>query len=402
MQITRSFVHKVSFAQLLIVLSSSQAIASTSISQSKSVRTSADTTRPSGYGLDLFVGADGALVSTTPDSDEESPKTGSLYGGKAALTLTNLDLEIETGGGYYKTRLLGDADIVEGPTPDTKVRLENVKIFTDTGLVEISARLRLNEPSADNAVWSAGPVAKAFLGTNASFGPDSLKTYRSGIFIGGQVALTFGSTWKPRLILEYNTDINIYERQVHIALLSLQFGRSLFTPKTIVKDVRTQVTDETVKKVTVEKPVEKQIIKENVRFLLDSETVNFETDKAVLLSRSETFLRELGRMLAQYPDRWNQLTVEGHTDIRGSADRNNRLSLARANSVREALVKAGVAQNRIRAVGFGFNRPLDPANNEVAWARNRRVELSFEGVRDARWLREVLQKLKVAVGSLPR
>lgn len=387
---------------LLSALPSSIGLASTSISQSKSIRTSSDTTRPSGYGLDLFLGADGALVSTTPSSDDESPKTGSLYGGKGALTLTNRDLEIETAGGYYKTQLQGDADIVDGPTPETKVRLENVRIYTDTALLEISARLRLNDPSSEGAVWSAGPVAKAFLGTNASFGPDSMKNTRSAIFLGGQVALTFGSTWKPRIVLEYNTDINLFERQVHIALLSLQFGGSLFTPKTIVKDVRTQTTDETVKKITVEKPVEKQIIRENVRFLLDSETVNFETDKAVLLRRSETFLRELGRMLAQYPDRWNQLTVEGHTDIRGSADHNNRLSLARASAVRDALVKAGVGQNRIKAVGFGFNRPLDPNNNEVAWARNRRVELSFEGVRDARWLREVLQKLKAAVSSLPR
>jgi outer membrane protein OmpA-like peptidoglycan-associated protein len=245
-------------------------------------------------------------------------------------------------------------------------------------------------------------VAKAFLGTNASFGPDSMKTRRSAIFLGGQVALTFGSTWKPRIVLEYNTDVNLFERQVHIALLSLQFGASVFTPKTIVKDVRTQTTDETVKKVTVEKTVEKQVIKENVRFLLDSETVNFETDKAILLRRSETFLRELGRILAQYPDRWSQLTIEGHTDIRGSAEHNNKLSLARASAVRDALVKSGVQQSRIRAVGFGFNRPLDPNNNEIAWARNRRVELSFEGVRDARWLREVLQKLKSAVSSLPR
>ena len=176
----------------------------------------------------------------------------------------------------------------------------------------------------------------------------------------------------------------------------------MLTPMTIVKDVRTQTTDENIKRVTVEKPIERSVIKENVRFLLDSETVNFETNKATLLKRSDTFLRELGRMLAQYPDRWNYLTIEGHTDIRGSFDHNSKLSTERASSVRDALLRSGVPAGRMKAVGFGPTRPIDPGNNDIAWARNRRVELSFEGVKDARWLREVLQKLKLAVSSLPR
>ncbi|MFZ9519882.1 MAG: OmpA family protein [Silvanigrellaceae bacterium] len=370
--------------------------------QSRTVRLSEDTSRPSGFGLNLFVGGDGAFVKTSSSDADESSKQGTLYGGKALLTLVNRDLEIEGGAGYSISLLQGDGDIVDGDTPNSKIQLQNVRIETRTALAEFSARLRMNEEIDGDAVWSLGPAAAAYLGTNASFGPDTKKAYRSAFFLGGQLALQFGSEFKPRLVLSYLTDVNLFERQVHIGMLSLQLGMSIFTPKTIIKDVRNQTNDEIIKKIQVEKTIEKTIVKENVRFLLDSEMVNFETDKAILLKRSDVFLRELGVVLAQHPERWSSLVVEGHTDIRGSLDHNNRLSLARANSVRDALARAGVPAARMRAVGFGPSRPLDPAQSEVAWARNRRVELSFEGVKDQRWLRDVLQKLKNALGSTRR
>lgn len=370
-------------------------------STSRSVRTSEDLSRPSGFGLNLFVGGDGAFIKTSPNDADESPKQGTLYGGKIALTLVNRDLEIEGAAGYSVSLLQGPADVVEGDGAD-KVRLENVKIQTKTGSADFSARLRLNDAADGDALWSIGPTASAFLGTNSSFGPDTKRAYRSAMFLGGQIGLEFGSEFKPRLLLSYLTDVNLYERQVHVGMLSLQFGTSIFKPKTVIKDIRLQTHDETVKKIQVEKQIERTIVKEQVRFLLDSEMVNFETDKAILLRRSEMFLKELGFVLAQNPDRWSSVIIEGHTDIRGSLEHNNRLSLARASSVRDALMKAGVPAARMRAVGFGPARPLDPSQNEVAWARNRRVELGFEGVKDSRWLKEILQKLKSALSSTRR
>jgi len=111
----------------------------------------------------------------------------------------------------------------------------------------------MNEEIDGDAVWSLGPAAAAYLGTNASFGPDTKKAYRSAFFLGGQLALQFGSEFKPRLVLSYLTDVNLFERQVHIGMLSLQLGMSIFTPKTIIKDVRNQTNDEIIKKIQVEK-----------------------------------------------------------------------------------------------------------------------------------------------------
>jgi len=376
--------------------------AQSSQTQSRTVRTGSDYSRPSGFGLNLFIAGDGAFIRSSSNSQDESSKQGALYGGKALLTLVNRDVEIEGGAGYCISNLQGAADTVEDEQNGGLVRLENVKIQTQTAVAEFSARLRLNQSTEGDGIWSIGPTAAAYLGTNASFGPDTKKIYRSVMFLGGQLALEFGVDFKPRLALSYLTDINLYERQVHIGMLSLQFGTGLFKPKTLVKDVRNQTNDEIVRKVQVEKTVQRTVVKEQFRHLLKSEVVNFETDKAILLKRSEIFLRELGLLLAQNQERWTSLIIEGHTDFRGQLDYNNRLSLARASSVREALLRVGVPANRMRAVGFGPSRPIDPNQNELAWARNRRVELSFESVTDPDWLRRSIQKLEDALKSPPR
>jgi outer membrane protein OmpA-like peptidoglycan-associated protein len=371
-------------------------------SQSRSVRTGSDYTKPSGFGLNLFVGADGAFVKTSSDSSDESSKQGALYGGKALLTLVNRDLEIEGGAGYCVSKLQGNADIVADEKTGALVRLENVRIETQTAVAEFSARLRLNHSADGDGVWSLGPSAAAYLGTNASFGPDTKKLYHSAIFLGGQLALEFGTDFKPRLVISYLSDVNLFERQVHIGMLSLQFGTGVFKPKTVIKDVRNQTNNEVIRKVPVEKTIQRTIVKEQYRHLLRSEVVNFETDKALLLKRSEIFLRELGLLLSQNQDRWSNLVIEGHTDIRGDLDYNNRLSLARASAVRDALSRSGVPAARMKALGFGPSRPIDPNQGEIAWARNRRVELGFEGTTDQEWLRNSIQKLEDALRLAPR
>lgn len=386
----------------LSLFSSLQIVAFGAPSQSHTSRMSSDHTRPSGFGLDIFVGGDGGYLSSISGSEDESSKEGSFFGAKAGASLLNNDLEIDVSGGYYKSILNGGTDIVSNVDGTGKVRRDNVTVKTDSGLLEASARLRLNDASEGEAVWSIGPSALALMGTNASFASDYNTNSRTAVFVGGQIAITFGQSWKPRLVAQYLTDINIYERQIHMAALSLQFSKSVLIPATIVKDVRTRVTDETVKTVTVEKKIERAIVKENVRILLDSETVNFETNKASLLKRSQVFIRELGLLLAQNQDKWSFLTIEGHTDSRGPLNHNNQLSLSRAHVVRSVLMRSGIPANKMRAIGYGPLKPLDSSKNQLAWARNRRVELSFQGVDDSRWLKDMIKKLKDAIRSVPQ
>lgn len=69
------------------------------------------------------------------------------------------------------------------------------------------------------------------------------------------------------------------------------------------------------------------------------------------------------------------VTVIGHTDRVGSQQRNDALSLKRAQWVRARLIAAGIAQGRIEAVGRGEREPLIPTADGVAEPENRRVEI---------------------------
>jgi outer membrane protein OmpA-like peptidoglycan-associated protein len=72
------------------------------------------------------------------------------------------------------------------------------------------------------------------------------------------------------------------------------------------------------------------------------------------------------------------LVIEGHTDSDGDAERNQTLSVRRAQAVRDYLVKAGTNPERLSVVGFGHARPELPNVSPENKQRNRRVTLVLE------------------------
>ncbi|HET6604850.1 MAG TPA: peptidoglycan -binding protein [Xanthomonadaceae bacterium] len=75
------------------------------------------------------------------------------------------------------------------------------------------------------------------------------------------------------------------------------------------------------------------------------------------------------------------LRIDGHTDRRpihtARFPSNWELSTARAVAVVKYLVARGIPAHRLSANGFGAHRPLDPADTEAAYARNRRIEIQL-------------------------
>lgn len=85
----------------------------------------------------------------------------------------------------------------------------------------------------------------------------------------------------------------------------------------------------------------------------------------------ETVLRELARRPAA------EIAVIGHTDRVGAVEYNDKLSLQRAERVRADFLKRGVAERSISVAGRGEREPLVATADEVAEARNRRVEINI-------------------------
>ncbi|RMD84057.1 MAG: peptidoglycan-associated lipoprotein Pal [Candidatus Dadabacteria bacterium] len=71
-----------------------------------------------------------------------------------------------------------------------------------------------------------------------------------------------------------------------------------------------------------------------------------------------------------------KVVLEGHCDERGTAEYNMALGEERALAVANILESYGISRSRIRTISYGEEIPLDPAHNEAAWAKNRRVHFS--------------------------
>lgn len=99
-----------------------------------------------------------------------------------------------------------------------------------------------------------------------------------------------------------------------------------------------------------------------VYFAYDSDEVS-EDAKKVLAANAE--------VLKTYPT-WI-ITIEGHSDERGSAEYNLALGDRRALAARTYLLSLGIAAQRLRTVSYGKEFPFAPGHDEAAWSLNRRA-----------------------------
>lgn len=76
-------------------------------------------------------------------------------------------------------------------------------------------------------------------------------------------------------------------------------------------------------------------------------------------------------------ERYEELTVSGHTDSRGSSEYNLELSHRRARAVADYLVEQGLFRQKIRKEGYGEEKPVDSNLTKEGRSRNRRVEVEW-------------------------
>lgn len=107
-----------------------------------------------------------------------------------------------------------------------------------------------------------------------------------------------------------------------------------------------------------------------------SKGIYFETGKAVLKKESLITLDKIIDIMNEY-EAYN-VSIEGHTDNTGKADKNLTLSKDRAAAVKEYLVSKGISASRMDSEGYGQERPVADNKTAAGRAQNRRVDLELK------------------------
>lgn len=113
-----------------------------------------------------------------------------------------------------------------------------------------------------------------------------------------------------------------------------------------------------------------QSLSEGSTFVLKN--IFFEFDKSTLLQQSYNELMRLLELLERNPKM--KIEISGHTDNRGTAEYNQKLSNNRANAVVQYLINKGVDSRRLTYKGYGKTQPIDTNDTEEGRSNNRRVE----------------------------
>ncbi|MDC0748639.1 OmpA family protein [Polyangium mundeleinium] len=104
-----------------------------------------------------------------------------------------------------------------------------------------------------------------------------------------------------------------------------------------------------------------------------TEQIQFDLNKATIKPVSNAILDSVARVLKDYPE-LALVEVQGHTDSTGSAKLNEKLSQARADSVKDALVKRGIDASRLTTKGYGPSVPIAENKTAAGREKNRRVQ----------------------------
>ncbi|MCL6584542.1 MAG: OmpA family protein [bacterium] len=111
----------------------------------------------------------------------------------------------------------------------------------------------------------------------------------------------------------------------------------------------------------------------NITIVLRS--INFDSGRASLKPEHYEVLAKIKQTADLFPDR--KMIISGHTDFTGSREFNRRLSLERAKSVMDYLRSAGVAPERMEAIGAGESKPIAPNTTAEGRKLNRRIEVTI-------------------------
>jgi peptidoglycan-associated lipoprotein len=137
---------------------------------------------------------------------------------------------------------------------------------------------------------------------------------------------------------------------------------------------RAAIEEETLQRdLERQRMLQEQMKKEAASLFKD---ILFEYDSYTVGNEYEGVIKEVATFLSR--NQSAKVTVEGHCDERGTVEYNLALGQKRAEAVKNLLVKAGTKEERVKAVSYGKEMPVDPGHTEQAWVKNRRAHFKIE------------------------
>lgn len=110
------------------------------------------------------------------------------------------------------------------------------------------------------------------------------------------------------------------------------------------------------------------------------EVALFDLDKADLKPQGKEQINAYREEAKAELSRADRIVITGYTDSSGSADYNKKLSLRRAEAVRDYMASIGVDPNKMEAIGAGKSKPIADNSTKEGRAKNRRVEVEVIGL----------------------
>ena len=115
---------------------------------------------------------------------------------------------------------------------------------------------------------------------------------------------------------------------------------------------------------------QEEMVQQEMEALNNEQTVYFDFDRSSIKPEFQRILDKHAAFLVKNPS--TKVTIEGHTDSRGTPEYNIALGERRAQSVETYLLNAGVSSSQVTVVSYGEEKPAVMGSTEYAFAQNRR------------------------------
>ncbi|WP_372627949.1 peptidoglycan-associated lipoprotein Pal [Arsukibacterium sp.] len=116
-------------------------------------------------------------------------------------------------------------------------------------------------------------------------------------------------------------------------------------------------------------------MRQKLEALRQENTIYFDFDRATVRPEFVEVLEAHGTFLRANPS--VRVTIEGHSDERGTPEYNIALGERRAQAVQSYLQNLGVSAGQLSTVSYGEEKPVDRSRTETGFAKNRRAVLVY-------------------------